>query len=323
MEAFRLLQLRDAAGFYRQASLAESNATADSSEKNGRPLTGSSHLAAHSALVSSPPKPEMSVAALLRFHWPEYLMEAALLGSFMVSACILTVVCESPHSPLRHVLGSALLRRFLNGLFMGLTAIAIIYSPWGKQSGAHINPSTTLTFLRLGKIKPWDALFYICSQFAGATIAVTVVARLLGGELSDAAVSYVVTIPGGHGRLAAAVAELVISAGMMLAVLYCSNHQHLSRYTGIFAGVLVTTYITVESPISGMSMNPARTFGSALPSGIWNSFWLYLTVPPLGMLAAAEFYLWQKGRETIRCCKLHHHNNKRCVFCGAHGGFVP
>lgn len=281
-------------------------------------------MAAHSAsLVPSPLKPEMSATTFLKLHWPEYLMEAALLGSFMVSACVVTVVCESPHSPVRQMLGSALLRRFVNGLFMGLTAIAIIYSPWGKQSGAHINPSTTLTFLRLGKIKPWDALFYICSQFAGATLAVTIIARFLGSELSDPAVGYVVTIPRAHGRLAAAVAELIISAGMMLAVLYSSNRQHLSRYTGIFAGILVTAYITLESPVSGMSMNPARTFGSALPSGIWNGFWLYLIVPPLGMLAAAQFYLWRKGRESIRCCKLHHHNNKRCVFCGAHGGFMP
>lgn len=249
-------------------------------------------------------------------------MEAALLGSFMVSACIFTVLCESPHSVVRQALGSALLRRFLNGICMGLTAIAIICSPWGKQSGAHINPSTTLTFLRLGKIKAWDALFYVCSQFAGATVAVIVLAKLLGGALSDPAVSYVVTVPGTHGRLVAAVAEFLISAGMMLAVLNFSNHQHLSRYTGAFVGVLVATYITLESPISGMSMNPARTFGSALPSGIWNSFWIYLTVPPLGMLAAAEIYLWRKGREAVRCCKLHHHNNKRCVFCGANGGSI-
>jgi aquaporin Z len=149
-----------------------------------------------------------------------------------------------------------------------------------------------------------------------------VITRLLGNKLSDPTVSYVVTVPGSSGLLAAAAAELAISAGMMLAVLYFSNHEQLNRYTGIFAGLLVTTYITLESPISGMSMNPARTFGSALPSGIWNSFWVYLTMPPLGMLAAAELYLWRKGREAVRCCKLHHHNDERCVFCGAHGGFL-
>jgi aquaporin Z len=250
------------------------------------------------------------------------MMEAALLGAFMVSACVFTVLLEFPHSPVRQAIGSALLRRFLNGLFMGGTAVAIIYSPWGRQSGAHINPSTTLTFLRLGKVKPWDAFFYICAQFMGAAFAVIAVERFLGSELSDRAVCYAVTIPGAYGRWAAGLAEFVISAGMMLGVLYFSNHHQFGRYTGIFAGVLVTAYITLESPVSGMSMNPARTFGSALPSGIWDSFWMYLTVPPLGMMAAAEFYLWQRGGEAVKCCKLHHDKYTRCIFCGAHGGFA-
>ena len=56
----------------------------------------------------------------------------------------------------------------LTGIAMGLTAIAIVYSPWGKQSGAHFNPSVTLTFWRLGKVATWDAVFYVAAQFAGA-----------------------------------------------------------------------------------------------------------------------------------------------------------
>jgi aquaporin Z len=71
-----------------------------------------------------------------------------------------------------------------------------------------------------------------------------------------------------------------------------------------------------------MSMNPARTFGSALPPMIWNGLWVYLTAPPLGMLFAAELYLWRRGRQAVKCCKLHHDNNKRCIFCGANGGFA-
>src|ERR1700756_1175643 len=98
----------------------------------------------------------------LQLHWPEYVMEAAELGFFMVSACLFGALYENPSSVVRQAIASPLLRRILMGLSMGLTAIAIIYSPWGKQSGAHINPSVTLTFLRLGKIKRWDALFYMC-----------------------------------------------------------------------------------------------------------------------------------------------------------------
>lgn len=257
----------------------------------------------------------------LRLHWPEYLMEASLLGAFMASACVFGVLYGFPQSPVRQAISSDFLRGLLGGLSMGLTAMTIFYSPWGKQSGAHINPVVTLTFFRLGKIKFWDALFYIGSQFAGAVLGVLLVSQFLRREVSHPAVRYAVTTPGPRGPWLAFAAELIIAFGMMSAVLYFSNHERLSRYTGAFASLLVAAYITLEAPLSGMSMNPARSFGSAFPSGIWDHFWIYLTAPLLGMFAAAEFYLWRKGRQAVKCCKLHHDNEQRCIFCGANGGF--
>ncbi len=100
-------------------------------------------------------------------HWPEYLIEAAGLGFFMVSACSFAALLFHPASPVRPVIAGNMLRSVLMGVAMGMTNIAIIYSPWGKRSGAHINPSVTLTFFRLGKVEPWDALFYTLAQFAG------------------------------------------------------------------------------------------------------------------------------------------------------------
>src|SRR5438445_2285268 len=135
----------------------------------------------------------------LKRHWPEYLMEAACLGLFMVSAFTFGTILEHPDSPVHQAIPNSLLRRFLMGLAMGSTAIGIIYSPWGKQSGAHINPSTTLTFFRLGKIKFWDALFYMIAQFAGAILGVLLVAQFLSREVSHPAVRYVATTPGPNG----------------------------------------------------------------------------------------------------------------------------
>ncbi len=151
------------------------------------------------SVVASPQPPKLGALASLRVHWPEYLMEAALLGAFMVSACVFGALYEFPQSPVHQAIMSGFLRRLLMGVTMGLTAIAIIYSPWGKQSGAHINPSVTLTFFRLGKIKFWDALFYLASQFTGAVLGVFLVAQFLGREVSDPAVRYVVTTPGSRG----------------------------------------------------------------------------------------------------------------------------
>ena len=90
----------------------------------------------------------------LKQHWPEYLMEAAGLGIFMIAAGVGATLLEYPASPVRQAIGDLLVRRILMGLAMGLTAIGIIYSPWGQQSGAHINPSVTAIFFRLGKVKP-------------------------------------------------------------------------------------------------------------------------------------------------------------------------
>ncbi len=253
----------------------------------------------------------------LKHHWPEYLMEAAGLGLFMISASVCATILEYPASPIREALPDPFLRRVLMGIAMGLTAIGIIYSPWGKQSGAHLNPSVTLTFFRLGKVAPWDTVFYVVAQFAGGLTGVLLVSALIGQYLADPSINYVATIPGSQGFGVAFLAEVVISFGLMLVVLVSSNGQRLASLTGLFAGALVATYIIVEAPLSGMSINPARTFASALPAWLWTGLWIYFTAPPLGMLLAAETYLWGKGKREVICAKLHHQNDKRCIFrCG-------
>jgi aquaporin Z len=113
------------------------------------------------------------------------------------------------------------------------------------------------------------------------------------------------------------VAELLISFGLMLTLLTVSNTGRLAPFTPFFAGGLVAAYIMVEAPLSGMSMNPARTLGSAIPSGAWTWLAIYFTAPPLGMLLAAEVYPRLKGTGAVICAKLHHQNRERCIFrCG-------
>ncbi len=250
----------------------------------------------------------------LRTHWPEYLMEATELGLFMIAACSFTVLLSHPASPIAQAITTEPLRRLLMGTAMGLTAIAIIFSPLGKRSGAHFNPAVTLTFLRLGKVEPWDAAFYTLFQFIGAIVGVLAAYLLLGSLVADQSVKFAATVPGPTGPLPAFLAELAITFILMSVILTVSNTKRLSRWTGIFAGVLVATYISIESPISGMSMNPARTFGSAAVGSIWTSLWIYFTAPPIGMLLAAEAYKRRKENHVVACAKLHHQNNKRCIF---------
>lgn len=248
----------------------------------------------------------------LKNHWPEYLIEAWCLATFMVSACFFGVALFNPGSPLA---GSNLpLRNVAMGVAMGSTAIAIICSPWGKRSGAHFNPAVTLTFLRLGKIARIDAVFYILSHFAGGVIGVLVSWLVLDSLLADSAVNFVATVPGRFGVGAAFLAEVIISFFMMTMILFTSNSARWSRLTPYFAGIFVAFYIAVESPVSGMSMNPARSFASAAVAGSWTSWWIYFIAPPLAMLAAAEVFVRVRGLGEVLCAKLDHHNRMRCIF---------
>jgi aquaporin Z len=253
----------------------------------------------------------------LRKHWPEYLIEGSCLGAFMISACSFAALLGHPESPARAWMLAGISMRIVMGLAMGLTAIAIIYSPWGKRSGAHMNPAVTFTFWRLGKVETWDAFFYMLSQFIGGIGGVLLVHAALRTWVSHPAVNYAVTQPGGRGAFVAFVAEILISFLLMSVILAISNTDKLARYTGLFAGALVATYITFESPISGMSMNPARTLGSAFSAHVWTALWIYFTAPPIGMLLAAEAFVRLRGARAVICAKLHHQNGQRCIFrCG-------
>lgn len=261
----------------------------------------------------------LSPAEALKAHWPEYLIEAAGLGTFMVSACVFSVILFHPVSPISKAIASEDLRRVFMGLAMGLTSIGIVFSRFGKRSGAHLNPAITLTYRRLGKVTTSDAAFYTLFQFIGGILGVLFAQAVLGRLLAHERVSYATTIPGPRGPWPAFVAEIVISLILMSVVLTVSNNVRLNRWTGIFAGCLVALYISVEAPISGMSMNPARTFGSAAVGQIWNSVWIYFTAPPIGMLLAAELYKRLKGRSAVLCAKFHHQNQQPCIFqCNFH-----
>jgi aquaporin Z len=254
------------------------------------------------------------MVAALKQHWPEYLMEAVELGLFMFSACTFTVLLFHPSSPVAQAITDGVLRRIAMGLAMGTTAVAIIFSPLGQRSGAHFNPSVTWTFFRLGKIEAWDAAFYTLFQFAGGLTGVLLASLVLGQLVAHQAVNYAVTLPGPDGPTVAFFAEILISFILMSVVLTVSNTKRLARWTGVFAGTLVATYITIEAPISGMSMNPARTFSSAAGANIWMSLWIYFLAPSLGMLLAAEVFCRLNPKSKVACAKLHHHNNQRCIF---------
>ncbi len=250
-------------------------------------------------------------------HWPEYLIEATCLGTFVMLACFYAVLLEHPASPIRQSLSNTGTRHLVAGMAMGLTAITLIYSPLGMRSGAHMNPAVTLTYFRLNKVGPWDTVFYALSQFAGALTGATIAFVASGAALAHEKVNFAVTRPGALGEMVAFFAEATISFLMMSVVLRFSNSLRLSRYTGCAAGVLVMLFITFEGPLSGMSMNPARSFATDFVGMQWRGLWIYFTAPLLGMMAAAEVYVRTKGIQSVICAKLNHSGSVGCIFrCG-------
>jgi aquaporin Z len=250
--------------------------------------------------------------AALRQHWPEYLIEALLIAVLIAVSVGATALFARPDNPL-HV-ADAFARRALTGLSIGLTATVLIYSPWGRRSGAHMNPAITLAFFRLGKVGRWDLVFYVVAQFAGALAGVLLARAILGPALANAPLSWAATMPGHGGALIAFAAEFAIAALLMLALLLTGSQPSLHRGTGLFAGLLMATFFTLESPLSGFGMNPARTLASAVPSELWNGAWLYFAAPVLGMQLAVDAYRALTGRPTVLCAKLAHNVEGRCIF---------
>jgi len=248
----------------------------------------------------------------LKQNWKVYSMEAICLGLFMISASFFGTVLEYPGSSIRQAMPNDFIRLALMGLAMGITATLINYSPMGKLSGAHMNPAITFTFFRLHKIKLMDAIFYAVFQCVGGILAIVLMKNLLGKAFSDVHVNYVVTAPGKFGSLPAFALEVVLAFAMMTMVLTTSNHPKLSRYTGGIAGVFVMIYVILSAPISGFSLNPARTIASAIPAMQYHAFWIYLTAPFIGMFTAAAFYKHAKG--AVYCAKMHHSNTYNCIF---------
>lgn len=255
------------------------------------------------------------IARALPLHWLEYLAEASLLGLYMLSACTCTTLLLHPASPLSRLIQRPFIRRALTGLLMGLTGIALIYSPLGQRSGAHMNPASTLTYLLLSKIKPLDATFYILAQFLGGLAGVRLARILLRGASAHPSINHAPTQPGLRTlpRFWAFLAELALPFGMMTMVLHTTNTASLAPYTGLFAASLVALYITFEAPVSGMSMNPARTLASAIPARSYRALWIYFTAPILGMLLAA-FVFASTPNHHIYCAKLNHEGDAPCIF---------
>jgi aquaporin Z len=252
-----------------------------------------------------------------------YALDGALLGLFMVSACVTAVIFEHPASAVFAAIPEPAVRRVLSGVAMGLTAVTLIYSSWGKRSGAFMNPAMVLCFLRLGKLSMLDAAGYIAAQFVGSAAGVLLAASVLPGLVSAPSVNYVATTPQ-VGSAAVFLTEFLMAFVLVSVVTSLNRSPRLARYAGLCAGALVALFISVAAPISGMSLNPARSFGSAIWSHAWQGFWIYASAPLLGMLSGVEIQRRSTAEPERLCGKVNHDETAGCfVRCRCLKGNAP
>lgn len=213
---------------------------------------------------------------------------AELIGTFcLVFAGCGAIVANS-------VLGGAVTHVGIAMTF-GLVVLAMIYSV-GNISGAHLNPAVTIGFCAAGRM-PWkEAPAFILSQCVGAILAGAVLIAVYHGQDYG---TLGATLPSGSA-MQSFIMEVVLTWILMFVILNVSSG---AMEKGIMAGVAVGGTVALEAlfggPVSGASMNPARSLGPAIMSGHLEHLWIYIVAPTVGALLASPFCRIVQGKE---CC---------------------
>lgn len=249
-----------------------------------------------------------------QLHWGEYIAE--LLGTAIVILVGLSAVVfnMSEDLPLAKLLPNSSWRLLLTGTIFAGSGSLVAISPLGKLSGGHLNPSVSFAFWLQGKMHRHDFVAYVIAQFIGAIAGEALLIAVWGSHAQN--VNNGMTIPGqGYALWYVFLAEVLITFLLVLLIFIFVSSKPLMRWTPLMTWFVVAMMVWKESPISGTSLNPARSFAPALLSGVWQDQWLYAIAPPLGALAGViGFRLLTFGEREILTGKLFHVPHYRCIF---------
>jgi len=187
----------------------------------------------------------------------------------------------------------------------GLSVLVMVYAI-GPISGCHINPAITIAMLAAGKIKAKDALAYVVSQFLGGILGafalLKVAERRFGFTLATSGLGqngYGAHSPMGYSFVGGLTAEIVLTALFLFVIFGATSKNAPQGFAGLAIGLSLTLIHIVGIPITGTSVNPARSLGPALMVGgdALAQVWLFLVAPVIGGLIAAVVWKWILGQE--------------------------
>jgi aquaporin Z len=247
-------------------------------------------------------------------HWPEF--GAEFVGTAFLLICVLTAVSWlfSAASPLPPVLPSLGLRLLITGVLLGGAGGVVAVTPFGRLSGAHLNPALSLSFTLLGKMRPADLAGYAIAQCSGA-IAGAWLGATLWGPLTQS-VHDAANLPGpGVSPLLALLGEGVATFVLIEAILVLVSHHATMRWTPLLATFVVMALVWGDGGFSGAGMNPARSLGPAVVAPFWTRYWLYAVGPLLGATLAALVHGLALPFE-VKTAKRFHDVHYRSIFTG-------
>jgi aquaporin Z len=174
----------------------------------------------------------------------------------------------------------------------GLVIMVMIYV-FGPFSGAHFNPAVSMGFLLTGAITGVEFGAYLVAQFAGGIAASSLLAYIFPQSVNLGGTFFTI------GLLPAFVLEVLLTFFLMLVILRISAEGNWNALlSGFVIGSTVCLAALVVGPLTGASMNPARSLGPALAAGRFEGLWIYLTAPFLGAaIAVGVDRIFQTGKK--------------------------